>query len=227
MTKVLLAFLIFILQTNAVFADCFPKHGDEMIKHADFIFIGKAIKTSPYLRSYISLQRFNYYTVFQIDEILKGEPADNIDIFYRYSDGIKPSALPFKENGVSVLMVQKDDETGQYYYSACSGLRLPLDVLDGRKLNEHAIADFVQLAKSYPDMQDIELLRKIRILSDNARREIVELHLFRTLLEFGEEGRLNFELSQYDRSPENYICSNTLNVKDAFYDQREVLVDCN
>lgn len=228
MKKTLLVFIIFFCQLSEAQADCFPKHGEEMIEQSDLIFIGRSTKTNPYWMSYISpWGYYNYYTTFQIDEVLKGKPLDSVNIFYRYDSSVSPTTPPLKENKFSIFMVRKDSKSGQYYYSACSGRQLSLEMLDSTISNEHVIADFAQVLKSYPNIKNGEIAGKMKRLVHNARREVIKWHLVRKVFEAKGEKELNIELSKYDLNPEKYICSNTLNVQESFLGMSEVLLDCD
>ena len=64
MKKQILLFLaLCCIQPKAVYADCVNiAHGKDLIEQADLIFVGEAIKSSPLWISYITFQRYNYYT---------------------------------------------------------------------------------------------------------------------------------------------------------------------
>lgn len=227
MKKIFCIFLIAVTTyASSAQADCMGIQGKNAIEHVDLIFKGKSIKTSPYWLSYFTLQRFNYYTTFTVEEVFKGKPAKQIDIFYRYSSRGRPTVFPIPVGEESIVFVNIDSKTGEYTLSACFENRMNMRNIESEKLSDQTKLTLIALVDGFPNIQDVNFVNLIRSIEKKFVRETLAGHLFRQLLQSGREKELESQLDEYEKNPQKFLCTNIGWAEAVFKNYLEKDVSC-
>ena len=202
-----------------------------LIEKADFIFLGTTQRSSSNWWGFLNFKSYNYYTRFEISEVIKGDEKNEIDIFYNYSANVSSTISPLRAGQEYIVFARKDVSTGKYYFKPCFQNIISMQIVEKIKTphagSEYTFLDLKALIDQYPDIKQVMLVQKVKEMERNFKRAIVKTHVFHALFEKGEDENLEKELSIYDSNPRKYICTDTLGVKVRFHGQREVLLNCD
>jgi len=153
--------LIFVMITVSfdTYADCGqPASGNELINQADLIFIGTVVKSKPNYIGYLTFSRYNHYTRFKLNELLKGDVNGFVDIYYNYSEGVSPTIKPkvYKIGEKFIIFARNDGRN--YYFSPCFSNRISMkyNVLP-RNMNIQTMNTILALVHEFPNLREAEI----------------------------------------------------------------------
>ncbi len=158
MKKVLLllsAIFFFSSETKACPTMELSDHAAQAVNQADLIFIGRAVGSHPHYLGYF-FGRYNYFTKFEVDELLKGQSGDTVKIYYINSK-LTGATVAFEslKGGEKVIVFANSDDDGVYRFQKCSMNLLFMKHL-GPKTGNSVLRELVY---RFPNLKDSEVRR--------------------------------------------------------------------